>query len=139
MADLPNTDEEVADTILDVIGDCEEAYQSQDADEYDECANSTIFHWQEAVHRIIQLHPHLFPLNNLLSSLNWDEDEFKQNYRDNLLDLYRTCCVYQPFEALLQGDFGISLNSFFEEMMSDVETDGEMEDDAGVEDGGMDN
>ena len=136
MADLPNTLEEVADTILDVIGDCEEAYQSQDADEYDESANSTIFHWQQAVHHIIQQHPDLFPLNNLLSSLTLDEDEYKLHYGDNLVYLYRACLAYQPFEALLQGEFGITLNSFFEEMMSDVDTDGDVEDDG--EDGGMD-
>ena len=119
---------EIADTILDVISNCEEANQSPNADEFSECANSTILHYQQAVLHIIDQHPDLYPLNNLLSSLNWDDDEFKQNYRDNLLDLYRTCCAYEPFEDLLQGDFGISLNSFFEEMMSDVDTDGEMED-----------
>jgi hypothetical protein len=124
MADLS----EIADTILDVISNCEEANQSPNADEFSECANSTILHYQQAVLHIIDQHPDLYPLNNLLSSLNWDDDEFKQNYRDNLLDLYRTCCAYEPFEDLLQGDFGISLNSFFEEMMSDVDTDGEMED-----------
>lgn len=128
MAELPNTLQEIAETILDVIGDCEEANQSQNADEFSECANSTILHWQQAVLHIIERHPDLFPLNNLLSSLNLDDDEFKQNYRDNLLDLYNTCYAYQPFEDLLQGEFGITLNSFFEEMMSDVDTDGEMED-----------
>lgn len=128
MADLSNTLSEIANTILYVIGDCEEANKSPNADEFSECANSTILHYQQAVLHIIDQHPDLYPLNNLLSSLNWDDDEFKQNYRDNLLDLYRTCCAYEPFEDLLQGDFGISLNSFFEEMMSDVDTDGEMED-----------
>jgi len=132
MAELPNTIEEVADTILDVIGDCEEVNQSQNPDYYEEAQNA-LFHWQQAVLHVIQLHPDLFPLNNLLSSLTFDEDDYKLHYRDNLVDLYRTCCTYEPFEALLQGDFGISLNSFFEEMMSDVDTDGEIESDAGME------
>ena len=133
MADLPNTIEEVADTILYVIGDCEEVNQSQNPNDYEEAAQNALFHWQQAVLHVIQLHPDLFPLNNLLSSLTFDEDDYKLHYRDNLVDLYRTCCAYQPFEALLQGDFGISLNSFFEEMMSDVDTDGEIESDAGME------
>ena len=133
MAELPNTIEEVADTILYVIGDCEEVNQSQNPNDYEEAAQNALFHWQQAVLHITENHPNLFPLNNLLSSLTSDQDEFKQNYRDNLVDLYRTCCTYEPFEALLQGDFGISLNSFFEEMMSDVDTDGEIESDAGME------
>jgi hypothetical protein len=136
MADLPNTIEEIFGTILDVIGGCEEANKSQNADEYDEAAQDALFHWQQPVLHITEIHPDLFSLNNLLSSLTLDQDEFKQNYRDNLLDLYRTCCAYEPFEDLLQGDYGISLNSFFEEMMRDVDTDGEMEDDV-EDDGGV--
>jgi hypothetical protein len=127
MADLPNTLPEIADTILDVIGNCEEANKAQDAAEYEDAATGALFHWQSAIHHIIDLHPDLFPLNNLLSLLNSDKDDFQLNYRDNLLDLYKTCYAYQPFEALLQGEFGTTLDDFREEMQSDVETDDGME------------
>ncbi len=121
MAYLPNNLQDIADTILDIISDCEEANQTQDA------APSASFHWQSAINHIVELHPDLYPLNNLLSSLIWTEDEFKENYRDNFLDLYKTCYAYQPFEALLQGEFGTTLDDFLEEMQSDVETDDGME------------
>ena len=127
MADLPNTLPEIAETILDIIGDCEKANQAQNAAEYEDAATGALFHWQSVIHHILDLHPDLHPLNNLLSSLTWTEDEFKENYRDNLLDLYKTCYDYQPFEALLQGEFGTTLNDFLEEMQSDVETDDGME------------
>jgi len=127
MADLPNTLSEIADTILDIIGDCEEAIQAQDAEEYEDAATGTLFHWQSSINHILELHPDLHPLNNLLSSLTWTKDEFKESYRDNLLDLYKTCYAYQPFEALLKDEFGTTLNDFLEEMQSDVETDDGME------------
>lgn len=127
MADLPNTLPEIAETILDIIGDCEEANQAQDAAEYEDAATGALFHWQSVIHHILDLHPDLHPLNNLLSSLTWTEDEFKKNYRDNLLDLYNTCYAYQPFADLLEGEFGTTLDDFLEEMQSDVETDDGME------------
>jgi len=127
MADLPNTLPEIAHTILDIIRDCKEATQAQDAAEYEEAATDAIFHWQPAVHHILDLHPDMDPLNNLLSLLNLDKDEFQSNYRDNLLDLYKTCYAYQPFEDLLEGEFGTTLDDFLEEMQSDVETDDGME------------
>ena len=127
MADLPNTLPEIANTILGVIGNCEEANQAQDPEEYEDAATGALFHWQSAIHHMLVLHPDLHPLNNLLSSLTWAEDEFKENYRDNLLDLYKTCYAYQPFADLLEGEFGTTLDDFLEEMQSDVETDDGME------------
>ena len=56
------------------------------------------------------------------------KDEYKLHYRDNLLDLYRTCYAYQPFEALLKGEFGETLDAFCEDMMSDVDTDDDISD-----------
>jgi hypothetical protein len=127
MAELPNTLPEIADTILDIIRDCEKANQAQDAEEYEDVATGALFYWQSAIHHMLELHPDLYPLNNLLSSLTWTEDEFKENYRDNLLELYKTCYDYQPFEALLQDEFGTTLDDLLEEMWSDVETDDGME------------
>jgi hypothetical protein len=128
MAESPNTLEEIADAILDIIADCDETNKAETDEEYESNAMSAIHHWQSAVHHIIELHPDLFPVNNLLSLLNSDKAEFQQNYRDYLLDLSRTCRVYQPFETLLQGEFGTTLDGFLEEMLSDVETDDGMED-----------
>jgi hypothetical protein len=145
MEDLPNTLEEIAYTILDIINECQEANESQETDNYESLAMGAIFHWQSAVHHILSLHPDLYPVNNLLSSLTEDEIDYKLHYRDNLLDLYNTCYAYQPFEDILQGEFGATLDSFLEEMRSDVETDDDMRDivtNNGVEsdvetDGGM--
>jgi len=129
MEELPTTIQEIADTILGVIGDLEEAKQTQSADDdYESIAHDTICYWQSAVHHIIGLHPDLFPLNNFISSLELSEGEYKLHYRDNLLDLCRTCYAYQPFEALLQGEFGETLDAFCDDMMSDVDTDGDMDD-----------
>jgi len=124
--DLPNTIEEVADTILDVIGNCEEA---QNADDYENTAQVAFFHWLEAVLHVVNRHPALFPLNNLLSSLQLEQHEFNLHYRDNLWDLNNACRSYPPFETLLQGEFGESLDAFLEEMLSDVDTDGRDEGD----------
>jgi len=128
MEELPNTDEEILKVILEIIGDCEEVKQSQDQDDYESLSHDTKCYWQSVIHHIIRSHPELFPLNNFISSLDWSEEEYKLHYRDNLLDLYRTCYAYQPFEALLLGEFGETLNGFCDDMMSDVETDGGMED-----------
>jgi hypothetical protein len=128
MAESPNTLEEIADAILDIISDCDEANKADTDEEYESIAMSAIPYWQSAVHHIIGLHPYFFPLNNLLSLLNLDKAEFQQNYRDLLLDLSRTCRAYQPFSVLLQGEFGNTLDSFLEEMLSDVDTDDGMED-----------
>ena len=127
MEDLPNTPEEIAYTILDIIDDCKEANESQETDNYESLAMGAIFHWQSAVHHILSIHPDLYPINNLLSSLTEDENDYKLHYRDNFLDLYNTCYSYQPFEDLLCGEFGTTLDSFLEEMQSDVETDDDME------------
>jgi hypothetical protein len=121
MAESPNMLEEIADAILDIISVCDEANNADTDEEYESIAFSAFFHWQSAVHHIIRLHPELFPLNNLLSLLNF-KAEFQQNYRDFLLYLNNTCRAYQPFEALLQGEFGTTLDDFLEEMQSDVET-----------------
>ncbi len=128
MAESPNTLEEIADAILDIIADCDEANKAETDEEYESNAMSTINHWQSAVHHILGLHPDLSSLNDLLSLLNEDIDFFQQNYRDLLLDLSRTCRAYQPFSVLMQGEFGTTLDSFLEEMLSDVETDDGIED-----------
>lgn len=128
MDELPNTIEEIAVTILDIIGDCEEAYQTHNPEEYESSAMDATFHWQSPVHHILDLHPDLYPLNNLLSLLTLDYDECRLHYRDNLIELYHTCFNYQPFEHLLHDEFGTTLNDFLEEMQSDVETDDGMED-----------
>jgi hypothetical protein len=128
MAELPNTNEDIVIAILDIICDLEEAKQAQEQDDYESLAHDTICYWQSAVHHIVGLHLDLFPLNNFISSLELSKDEYKLHYRDNLLDLYRTCYAYQPFEALLQGEFGENLDAFCEDMMSDVDTDGDISD-----------
>ena len=124
MAELPTTLQEIAVTILDVIGDCEEAKKALCADDYEDTAQSASFHWLEAVLHVVNLHPALFSLNNLLSSLTLEKHEFNQHYRDNLCDLNNACRSYPPFESLLQGEFGERLDAFLEEMFSDVDTDG---------------
>ena len=128
MDESPNTLEEIADAILDIIADCDDANKADTDEEYERIALSAISHWQSEVHHIIGLHPDLSSLNDLLSLLNEDIDFFQQNYRDLLLELSRTCSAYQPFGVLLQGEFGTTLDSFLEEMLSDVETDDCMED-----------
>ncbi len=125
--ELPNTHEETAGVILDIIADCDEAFKATD-EEYEGIAMSALNHWQSYVHHILSLRSALFPLNNLLSLLSFDKAEFQESYRDLLLDLNRTCREYEPFRDLLQGEFGSSLDDFVEEMMSDVETDGEADD-----------
>jgi hypothetical protein len=57
-----------------------------------------------------------------------EQHEFNLHYRDNLLDLNNASRSYLPFEDLLQGEFGKTLDAFLEEMLSDVETDGGMSD-----------
>ena len=132
MAELPTTLQEIADIIFGVIGDCGEAKKAQNADDYEDIAQDALFHWLPAVLHVVERHPVLFPLNNLLSSLNLEQHEFNLHYRDNLWDLNNACRSYLPFETLLQGEFGKSLDAFLEEMLSDVETDdgdeGEMSD-----------
>jgi hypothetical protein len=126
--ELPDTPEAIAERILDIIADCDEAFKAETDEDFEEIAMSTPNHWQSVVHHILSLHPALFPLNNLLSLLSLDKAEFQQSYRDLLLDLNNTCREYEPFGVLLQDEFGSSLDGFVEEMMSDVETDGEADD-----------
>jgi hypothetical protein len=120
----PNTPEEIADTVSGIVADCDEAFKATD-ENYEGIAMSALSHWQSDVNHITYHHPALFTLNNLLSLLNEERDFFQQNYRDLLLDLNNTCREYEPFGVLLQGEFGSSLDGFLEEMLSDVETDGE--------------
>ena len=126
--ELPDTPEAIAKRILDIIADCDEAFKAETDEDYEDNAMSALNHWQSVVHHILSIHPALFPLNNLLSLLSFDKAEFQQSYRDLLLDLNNTCREYEPFGVLLQGEFGSSLDGFVEEMMSDVETDGEADD-----------
>ena len=117
--------EEIAEDILDIIDNCDEAFKAETDEDFEKIVMSALSHWQPVVHHILFHHPALFPLNNLLSFLNEERDIFKQNYRDLLLDLNSTCREYEPFAVLLQGEFGSSLDGFVKEMLSDVETDGE--------------
>jgi hypothetical protein len=126
--DPPNTLEEIAGVILDIIAGCLEAFKAKTDEDYEGIAMSELSHWQPVVLHIQSFHPDLFPLNNLLSLLNYERDLFKKNYRELLIDLNNTCREYEPFAVLLQGDFGSSLDGFLEEMLSDVETDGEADD-----------
>jgi hypothetical protein len=122
--DLNKTIPEIAQIILDIITDCDEAFKATDKD-YQRIAQSALTHWQPVVISVQSFHPYLFTLNNLLSLLNEDRDFFQQNYRDLLLDLNDTCREYEPFGELMPCDFVNHLDGFLHEMLSDVETDGE--------------
>jgi len=128
MEKLPQiTLEEITDTITNIIAVCSEAYiivrEGSDTPEadYDRFAMAALLHWKPKVNRILESnHPNigdLHALNDLLSCLTRTSEEFEGVYGDQLEDLCIACYDYKPFELLLEGDFGTTLDDYLDQVM----------------------
>jgi hypothetical protein len=125
MEELPQiTLEEITDTITNIIAVCSEAYiivREGSIDDYDRIAMAAPLHWQSKVNRILESnHPNignLHALNDLLSCLTLTSEEFEGVYGDQLEDLCIACYDYEPFEPFLEGEFGISLNDYMDQVI----------------------
>ena len=112
--------DEITGTILLIIADCYEAYVAarEEPEEYERIAMAALLHWQHEVNRILESnHPNigdLHALNDLLSCLTTTPEEYEQTYAEQLEDLYNACYDYEPFEQVLEGDFGTTLNDYLE-------------------------
>jgi len=128
MEELPQiTLEEITDTITNIIADCSEAYiivregPETPEEDYERIAMAALLHWQPKVNRILESNlPNigdLHALNDLLSCLTMTSEEFEGVYGNQLEDLYNACYDYEPFEPFLEGDFGVSLNDYLEQVI----------------------
>jgi len=125
MEELPQiTLEEITDTITNIIADCSEAYiivREGPQDDYDRIAMAALLHWQPLVNRILESnHPNigdLHALNDLLSCLTLSSEEYEGVYGEQLEDLCIACYDYEPFEPFLEGEFGISLNDYMDQVI----------------------
>jgi hypothetical protein len=128
MEELPQiTLEEITDTITNIIADCSEAYiivregPNTPEDDYDRIAMAALLHWQPVVNRILESnHPNigdLYALNDLLSCLTRSSEEYEGVYGNQLEDLCNVCYNYEPFAPFLEGEFGISLNDYMDQVM----------------------
>ena len=124
MEELPQiTLEEITDTITNIIADCSEAYVAarEEPEEYERIAMAALLHWQSEINRILESnHPNiddLHALNDLLSCLTLSSEEYEGVYGEQLEDLCIACYDYEPFEPFLEGEFGISLNDYMDQVI----------------------
>jgi len=119
--------EEITNTIVEIIAVCyhafvtaREGYDTPEED-YDRIAMAALLKWQPEVNRILQSNHQnigdLHALNDMLSCLTLEPEEYEGVYINQLEDLCEACYNYEQFEPFLEGDFGSNLDDYLEHAM----------------------